>query len=101
MSGADLTVAQQFAANLIRCRKRAGISQEEVGFLASLHRTEVGLLEQGKRLPRIDTFVKLTAALEVEPAELLDGIDWTPPVPNPVSGQFMVSGADKDAAGES
>lgn len=45
---------------------------------ASLHRTEIGLLEQGKRKARIDTLMKLCGAVEATPAELLDGIEWLP-----------------------
>jgi transcriptional regulator with XRE-family HTH domain len=71
-------VAQRFGANLLRERKRADLSQEEVGFRAALHRTEVGMLERGIRLPRIDTLVKLTGALESSPDELLDEIVWVP-----------------------
>lgn len=72
-------VARQFAANLRKARRRAGLSQEEVGWLASLHRTEISLLETGSRTPRIDTLVKLAASLDV-PVEcpLLDGITWNP-----------------------
>lgn len=73
-----MTVADQFAANLARIRKQAGISQEELGFRASLHRTEIGMLERGFRLPRIDTLVKLAGALEVTADELIDGIKWRP-----------------------
>jgi transcriptional regulator with XRE-family HTH domain len=73
-----MTVREQFAANLVRVRKRAGISQEELGFRADLHRTEIGMLERGIRLPRIDTLVKLCGALEVDPEDLLDGITWRP-----------------------
>jgi transcriptional regulator with XRE-family HTH domain len=74
-----IDVARQFAANLRQARKRSGLSQEEVGWLASLHRTEIGLLETGARTPRIDTLVKVAAALDV-PVEcpLLDGITWNP-----------------------
>lgn len=74
-----IDVARQFAANLRQARKRSGLSQEEVGWLASLHRTEIGLLETGARTPRIDTLVKIAAAVDV-PVEcpLLDGITWTP-----------------------
>lgn len=67
-----------FGENLRRCRKRAGVSQEELGWRSSLHRTEVGLLERGVRTPRIDTLIKLATALEVPPGELLAGIDWMP-----------------------
>jgi transcriptional regulator with XRE-family HTH domain len=77
MKGAK-EVAAFFAANLRRVRKAADLSQEEVGFRAELHRTEIGLLERGARVPRIDTVIKLAAALKVPPARLLDGIAWTP-----------------------
>jgi transcriptional regulator with XRE-family HTH domain len=73
-----MIVARQFGANLGKARSRAGLSQEEVGWLASLHRTEIGLLERGERTPRIDTLVKVAAALEVPlDCPLLDGITWT------------------------
>lgn len=73
-----MTVAERFGTNLVRVRKRAGISQEQLGLLASLHRTEIGHLERGERLARIDTLVKLAGALRVEPCDLLGGIGWTP-----------------------
>lgn len=73
-----MKVEQQFAANLRACRKRAGLSQEALGFRASLHRTEIGLLERGARVPRIDTLIKLAAGLEVDPDDLLAGIAWRP-----------------------
>lgn len=71
-------VAVQFGNNLAYCRERANISQEELGYRASLHRTEISLLERGARVPRVDTLIKLTGSLSVEPDELLDGIDWAP-----------------------
>lgn len=84
----QVEIAIRFGQNLVRARKRAGLSQEEVGFRASLHRTEVGMLERGIRLPRIDTLIKLAGAIEVEPAELLDGLDWSPGAPR--VGEFRV-----------
>lgn len=48
-------IAPQFGENLIAARERAGISQEELGFRADLHRTEIGMLERGVRIARIDT----------------------------------------------
>lgn len=73
-----MDLRQRFAANLLHARKRAGLSQEEVGVRASIHRTEVGLLERGERLPRIDTLAKVAGALEISPCDLLDGIMWNP-----------------------
>jgi transcriptional regulator with XRE-family HTH domain len=71
-------VAVNFGNNLRYCRKRAKVSQEDLGFAAGLHRTEIGLLERGARIPRIDTLVKLAGGLSIPPEELLDGIDWQP-----------------------
>jgi len=71
-------VAERFTHNLLRARKSADLTQEEIAFRAALHRTEIGLLERGLRIPRIDTLVKLAGALGVEPAALLDGIAWHP-----------------------
>jgi transcriptional regulator with XRE-family HTH domain len=71
MTAPNSEIAQRFGANLACVRQRAGISQEELGFRASLHRTEVGQLERGVRMPRIDT-------LEISCGELLDGMGWAP-----------------------
>jgi transcriptional regulator with XRE-family HTH domain len=82
-----LEVARRFGENLARCRERAGLSQEELGLRASIHRTEIGVLERGARCPRIDTLVKLTGALGVAPDDLLEGIVWRPGERRP--GGFM------------
>lgn len=85
-----MDVAGRFGENLARCRKRSSLSQEELGFRASLNRTQIGILERGERLPRIDTLVKLAGALSVSPGELLDGIDWRPGTASP--GGFELAG---------
>ncbi len=82
-------VAVRFGRNLFRCRRRAAMSQEELGALASLHRTEIGMLEQGTRLARADTLMKLAGALSISPLELLDGIHWTPA--SSADGSFTIS----------
>jgi transcriptional regulator with XRE-family HTH domain len=87
-----MDIREQIAANLRYARKRAGLSQEEVGVRASIHRTEISMLERAIRLPRSDTLVKLAGALGVEPGELLDGIAWEP-------GE-MRPGSFKPSAGE-
>lgn len=73
-----MSVAQLFGANLAHCRNAAGLSQEEVGIRANLHRTEISQLERGGRCARIDTLVKLAGALGITPSELLAGIEWRP-----------------------
>lgn len=82
-------VAVKFGRNLFRCRRRAAMSQEELGALSSLHRTEIGMLEQGTRLARVDTLMKLAGALSVSPLELLDGIHWVPG--NSPEGSFSIT----------
>jgi transcriptional regulator with XRE-family HTH domain len=73
-----VTIAERFAVNLATNRKLAGLSQEELGVRASLHRTEISQLERGLRVARIDTLVKLAGGLGVEATDLLEGIAWAP-----------------------
>lgn len=81
-----MSVAKLFGENLARKREDAGLSQEEVGIRAAVHRTEVSQLERAQRTPRIDTLVKLAGAVGAEPADLLEGIAWTPATVQP--GRF-------------
>jgi transcriptional regulator with XRE-family HTH domain len=74
----DLAVAERFGWNLRRARRRADLSQEELAQRAGLHRTEVGKLEKGERVPRIDTLVRVADSAGVQPVELLEGIYWVP-----------------------
>jgi len=71
--------ARLFGLNLARAREQAGLSQEELGFQASLHRTAVGQLERGERAPRLDSAVRLASTLELPIGTLLRGISWKPP----------------------
>lgn len=86
----DRGAAARLGRNVFMARRRGGLSQEALAALASLHRTEVGLLEKGKRLPRVDTLIKLASALGVGAEELLEGVDWVVPAPTR-PGSFVVS----------
>lgn len=66
----------QFAVNLQRERKKADITQEELGFRCDLHRTEISLLERARREPRLGTVVKLASALEISIERLTLGMSW-------------------------
>lgn len=74
----DLAVAERFGRNLRLVRRREDLSQERLGLRAGLHRTEIGRLEKGERVCRIDTLIRLAGAMAVPPGLLLDGIDWVP-----------------------
>lgn len=71
-------IAVRFGKNLARERAKANVSQEALAVLAGLHRTEIGLLERGERCPRIDTVIKLAAALSASVDDLIEGITWHP-----------------------
>jgi len=95
--GDSLGVARRFSENLRRIRKETGLSQEEVGFRAGLHRTEVGLLERGARVPRLDTLVKPAAALGVRiECPLFEGISWEAGRATPAPGAFSFAEGEVD-----
>ncbi len=83
-------VAKRIGHNVFLARRRAGYSQEELGGRCSLHRTEIGMIENGERLPRSDTLLKLAGALELPPEALLRGIEWMPPGPSTAGGSFGI-----------
>jgi transcriptional regulator with XRE-family HTH domain len=68
------SIAGAFGANLRVVRQDALVTQEALSHLSGLHRTEIGLLERGKRMPRLDTILRLAGALATDPGELLRGI---------------------------
>ncbi|HET9154471.1 MAG TPA: helix-turn-helix transcriptional regulator [Solirubrobacterales bacterium] len=69
-------LGRQFGQNLTELRGHVGLSQTATAERAGLHRTEVALVEHGRRIPRLDTLVKLAGAVEVAPCELLAGLSW-------------------------
>lgn len=73
-----MTVGEQFGKNAARLRERSGLSQEEAGIRADLHRTEISQIERGNRCPKADTIAKLAGALGAEAGEFFEGIAWTP-----------------------
>lgn len=70
------TPRDRFSINLREARKKARISQQELGDRCDLHRTEISLLERGGREPRLGTIIKLASALAVSPESLCVGMRW-------------------------
>lgn len=58
----------------IRQRLDPPVSQEALAELAGVHRTYISHLELGKGSPTLDTLVRVAAALNVDPAELVRGL---------------------------
>ncbi|MCL4354837.1 MAG: helix-turn-helix domain-containing protein [Patescibacteria group bacterium] len=61
---------KQFGKRLRYLRKKAGLSQEELGFRAGLHRTYIGSIERAEQNVSVDNIHKLAKALKVPPEEL-------------------------------
>jgi transcriptional regulator with XRE-family HTH domain len=55
-------------------RQRKSLSQEGFAGVCGLHRTEMGLLERGKTVPRLDTLLIVSDHLGLPLSELLRGL---------------------------
>jgi transcriptional regulator with XRE-family HTH domain len=55
---------QTFGANLRRARKRAGLSQEELGHAAGVHRTHVSKIERAECEPGVRSVIRLLQILD-------------------------------------
>ena len=56
-------------------RKGKGFSQEGFAEVCGLHRTEMGLLERGKTMSRLDTLLIVSQCLGLPVSELLQGLE--------------------------
>lgn len=82
------TLPERFGLNLWRSRRRAGLSQEDLASLVGLTRNAIQNLEKGRRVPRLDTIVKLATGTNVSVCILLEGMAWRPG--RYVDGDFYV-----------
>lgn len=81
----------RFGRNLARCREGAEVSQEELSFRASIHRTEVSLLERGERMPRVDAALRIAGSLGVPLDDLVAGLEWRPGYEIVVPGSWEIA----------
>lgn len=63
---------RRFGERLRQLRLERGLNQDEFASRARLHRSHVGLLENGRRDAQLTTLYRLSRALGVTPSELLD-----------------------------
>lgn len=91
------TVSERFGANLVWCRGEAGLSQEALGRRVGMDRVSIGELENGSRLPRLDTILRLAAGLDASPGELIAWIWWDPASDEHVPARFRVSSIGYEA----
>jgi len=56
-------------------RRRAALTQEQLGFEAELRRTYVSILELGQQQPSLATILKIAAALGCSASELMAQVE--------------------------
>ena len=61
-----------YGERLKTLRKKKGLSQEELGFKSSLHRTYISEVERGRRNISIVNIAKIAKALNVSIKEFFD-----------------------------
>lgn len=64
----------KFAANVRRLRAEKKLTQDALAQGASMDPAEIRRIESGRRDPGVRVLTRVAAGLEVEPAELLDGL---------------------------
>lgn len=74
----EWTLSERFGANLVWLRHQAGLTQQELADRIGMNRVVLGELEQGRRVPRLDTVLKLVAGLEVRNCDLVAWMWWDP-----------------------
>lgn len=74
-TGKGPTPRQREFGDRIRARRGAlGLSQEQLAYEADINRTYIASLEAGQRNPSLDLLCRLARALQVDPAELVKGL---------------------------
>jgi transcriptional regulator with XRE-family HTH domain len=84
MEGFAAEVTRQVGRRIRRRRRYLDLTQEEVALRASVHRTQMTLIERGRRMPRLHTLILICTALDISPCQLLEGIGQE--VTRPASG---------------
>jgi transcriptional regulator with XRE-family HTH domain len=69
---AQFNVRKKFGQKVRQIRKNAKLSQEELGFKASIHRTYIGAIERGEQNVSLDNIYKIAKTLKIHIKELFD-----------------------------
>jgi transcriptional regulator with XRE-family HTH domain len=70
-----LTPEAAFAQVLRDLRKKAGLSQEQLGFESGYHRTYMSMLERGLMNPSLRTILSIATALKTPAGEVITLIE--------------------------
>jgi transcriptional regulator with XRE-family HTH domain len=67
---------EKIIGKVIQCyRERKGVSQEVLSGFADIGRTHLSAIERGERKPTLETFYRISLALEVSASELFKAIE--------------------------
>ena len=64
--------SKAFGIVVSRLRCARGISQERFSAMAGIARSHLTMLENGRKVARLDTFCRIAEALEMAPHELME-----------------------------
>lgn len=67
-------VRLSLAANVRALREERGYSQEDLAAACQMPRSVISRIERGQHEPRVSTLLVLSAALRVDPAAFLNGL---------------------------
>jgi transcriptional regulator with XRE-family HTH domain len=75
---AAMNVAEVFGARLREVRQQRGLTQVQVAERTGIAQNHISEIERGTRVPSVVTMLRLAAALECAPTDLVavfDGVD--------------------------
>jgi transcriptional regulator with XRE-family HTH domain len=90
MEGFAAEVTRQVGRRIRRRRRYLDMTQEGLALRAGVHRTQIPLIEGGRRMPRLHTLILICTALDISPCQLLEGVGQE--VGRPTSGDPVGSG---------
>ena len=73
--GAKTSPEVLLGKEIVRLRRQVGISQEELGFRAEVHRTYISQLERGLKSPTLSVILKLSRALKASASKLVATVE--------------------------
>jgi len=73
--GSETSPEALLGKEIARLRKRIGLSQEELGFRAEVHRTYISQLERGLKSPTLSMILKLSRALKASASKLVATVE--------------------------
>lgn len=71
---AESNMLKDFGLRIRKRRTELALSQEELAGISGLHRTYIGSMERGERNISLVNVIRIAAALQIDPSELVKGL---------------------------